>query len=90
MRIDEMKPGQRFIDTHGDEWVRGAPVAGAPGAYKATRQRDGFASCFAGCADLAPVVTLELARDGNEDPTRMAAKSDRADRWLRQGIWTET
>ena len=50
VRVDEMRAGTIFRDNYGDEWRRGRRHGAHSGVYLATRLRDGYESCFAGCA----------------------------------------
>jgi hypothetical protein len=48
----DMRAGTRFVDTYGDIWRRGREHGSHNDVWLATRERDGFESCFGGCACL--------------------------------------
>ena len=48
--VAHMRVGTRFVDTHGDVWKRGTQHGSHNDVWLATRERDGYESCFAGRA----------------------------------------
>jgi hypothetical protein len=48
----DMSAGTRFVDAHGDIWQRHGRHGSHNDVWLATRERDGYESCFGGCARL--------------------------------------
>lgn len=61
MKLRDLRAGTKFLCGRGDVWVKGDRHGAHSDVYHATRERDGFESCFAGNVEFR---TPEEKADG--------------------------